>query len=103
MGTADAAFSKSSAQSPPGSLSSRQTRSSGFLRMTAVLISLKQFGEAIECADWKNTDAAQSRMCCAMFCGQSLPAGMPSSYQRRTQRSRSRRIVSNTASESLWE
>ena len=46
---------------------------------------------------------AELRMWVSMFLGQSLPAGMPSSYQSRTFRWWSRAMVSRTSWEFLWE
>ena len=62
--------------------SSRTTRI-GFPARKAVRISLKQFGDSIARSDRKKTTFSQPCMCCAMLAGQSLPAGMPSSYHRR--------------------
>ena len=68
----------------------------------AVLISLRQFGEASAVRLRKKRTIRQSRICTAIFRGQSLPAGMPSSYQRRYRRSWIGRIVLMTAAESRW-
>ena len=74
----------------------------GFFRRAAVRISLKQLGERSALPHRKKTTRSQSRMCPAMFAGQSLPAGMPSSYQRRTPPSCRMRMVSTTCSEDTW-
>jgi hypothetical protein len=49
----------------------------------AVVISLRQFGDSSAVRLRKNSTIRQSRICTAMFRGQSLPAGIPSSYHRR--------------------
>ena len=74
----------SSAHRPSGWASSRVKYSTGFFRATAVSISERQLLEARAVLDRKNRTMAELRMWVSMFLGQSLPAGMPSSYQSRT-------------------
>ena len=74
----------------------------GFFCLAAVVISLRQLGEAMAVRLMKNRTVRQSRMWFAIFLGQSLPAGMPSSYQSRYLCSWMGRMVSMTAAESRW-
>ena len=88
---------------PSGWLSSRVKYSTGFFSATAVSISERQLGESRAVLDRKNRTMAAMRMWVSMFLGQSLPAGMPSSYHSRTFRRWSKVIVSKTSWEFRWE
>ena len=96
-------LASSSAHRPWGWLSSRVKYSTGFFRATAVSISDRQLGERRAVSDRKNRTMAERRMWVSMFLGQSLPAGMPSSYHSRTFFRWSRVMVSSTSWELRWE